>query len=235
MLSDNIFYVVLIAIVGILALTANYVLTHKETQSVEKSKRLKWLKEQAEHTLNALAVLKEVGCREDIIEKLNQHAMTLIEEIGALAPDSDLMTEIVRNKESTDRVERRDGGLTSDRSVKRAQIYLNFAERLFVDLANKGRLTVHLAQAYQQELYWLNITIVTEAHINQAKRMVSINEPMSALSHYKHAKAILLRSTISGRQKKRYLDDIQAEIEKIQPRKDSGAGTLAESLDDYLR
>ncbi|TCK09470.1 DNA topoisomerase I [Marinobacterium mangrovicola] len=234
MLSDNLLYVVLIALVGLAALAANYVITTREAQNKFRANRLKWLKQQSEHTLNALAVLKEVGSRPDIIDKLNQHAMSLIEEINALAPDSDLMQEIVRSKESTDRIQKRPGGLESDRAVRRAQIYLNFAEKLLLEMGKKGRITPQLAQAYQQELYWLNVSMVTEAHINQAERMQKNGERHGALAHYKHAKAVLVRATVPQQQKQALQQRLQQEIDKLQPKRDYGAGALADSLDDYL-
>ncbi len=234
MLSDNLLYVVLIALVGLAALAANYFITTREANHKFRADRLKWLKQQSEHTLSALAVLKEVGCRADIIDKLNQHAMSLIEEINALAPDSDLMTEIARSKESTDRVQKRQGGLESDRAVRRAQIYLNFAEKLLLEMGKKGRLTPQLAQAYQQELYWLNVSMVTEAHINQAERMQKNGERHGALAHYKHAKAVLVRATVPQQQKQALQLRLQQEIDKLQPKRDYGAGALADSLDDYL-
>lgn len=234
MLSDNLMYVVLIALVGLAALAANYVITTREAQNKFRNERLKWLKQQSEHTLNALAILKEVGCREDIVDKLNQHAMSLIEEISALAPDSDLMAEIARSKESTDRVKRRPGGLESDRAVRRAQIYLNFAEKLLIEMGRKGRLTPQLAKTYQQELYWLNVSMVTEAHITQAERMIAGGEKHGALAHYKHAKAVLVRATVSQQQKQPMMQKLQNEIDKLQPKRDYGGGALADSIDSYL-
>lgn len=235
MLSDNLLYVVLIGLVGIAALAANYVITTREAQNKFRVDRLKWLKEQSEHTLNALGILKEIGCRADIIDKLNQHAMSLIEEISALAPNSDLMEEIARNKESTDRIKKRQQGLESDRAVRRAQIYLNFAEKLLVEMGKKGRITPQLAQAYQQELYWLNVSMVTEAHITQAERLLQSGEKHAALAHYKHGKAVLVRATIPQQQKQPLQQRLQAEIDRLQPRRDYGAGALADSLDDYLK
>lgn len=234
MLSDNLLYVVLIALVGCAALAVNYVITYREEQNKARHERLKWLRQQAEHTLNALAVLKEVGCHADIIDKLNQHALSLIEEINALAPDSDLMSEIARSKESTDRVKQRQHGLESDRAVRRAQIYLNFAEKLLLEMGRKGHLTPQLATSYQQELYWLNVSMVTQAHITQAERLLKNGEKHAALAHYKHAKAVLVRAMVPQAKKQPVQDRLQAEIDKLQPRRDYGAGALAESIDDYL-
>jgi len=234
MLSDNLMYVVLIALVGLAALGANYVITSREAHNKFRNERLKWLKQQSEHTLNALTVLNEVGCRSDIVDKLNQHAMSLIEEISALAPDSELLTEIARNKENADRVKKRPGGLESDRAVRRAQIYLNFAEKLLIEMGRKGRLTPQLAKAYQQELYWLNVSMVTEAHITQAERLIAGGEKHGALAHFKHAKAVLVRATVPQQQKQPLLLRLQSEIDKLQPKRDYGAGALADSIDNYL-
>ena len=234
MLSDNLLYVLLIALVGCAALAVNHVITYREAQSKARNARLKWLRQQAEHTLNALAVLKEVGCRSDIIDKLNQHALALIEEINVLAPESDLMAEIARSKETTDRAKPRPGGLGSDRAVRRAQIYLNFAEKLLQEMGRKGHLTPQLARSYQQELYWLNVSMVTEAHITQAERLLKNGEKHGALAHYKHAKAVLVRATLPQEQKQPLQERLQEQIDRLQPRRDYGAGALAESIDDYL-
>lgn len=234
MLGDNLIYVFLIGLVGILALTVNYLIANRESQNEHRSERLTWLKEQAEHTLNALAVLKEVGCRKDIVEKLNQHAMTLIEEIDAIAPNSDLLADLNREKDSADRMKKREGGLDSDRAVRRAQIYLNYAERLLIELAKKGRITPQLAHIYQQELYWLNVTMVSDAHLNQATRLLGVNEKQAALSHFKHAKAILVRATVPMSQKNDKIKAIQQQIDEIRPRQDYTEGTLADSIDKFL-
>lgn len=234
MLSDNLIYVVLLALVGAAALAVNHVITHREAQNQRRNERLKWLRQQAEHTLNALAVLKEVDCHAEIIDKLNQHALSLIEEINALAPESDLMAEIARTKESTDRVQPRKEGLASDRAVRRAQIYLNFAEKLLLEMGRKGRITPQLASSYQQELYWLNVSLVTEAHITQAERLLKAGEKNGALAHFKHAKAVLVRATVPQQKKQALQERLQAEIDKLQPRRDYGPGALADSLDEYL-
>ncbi len=235
MLSDNLVYVLLIALVGTAALAANYLITSREAQSKARAERLKWLKAQSEHTLNALAVLKELGCRADIVDKLNQHALSLIEEISALAPNSELMTQVARSKETTDRTTERASGLESDRAVRRAQIYLNFAEKLLIEMGRKGRLTPQLARAYQQELYWLNVTMVTQAHVTQAAQLLKAGDKHGALAHYKHAKAIAVRATVPIQQKRPLLEQLQAEINQLQPKRDYGSGTLADSLDDYLK
>ncbi|MBR9828572.1 MAG: DNA topoisomerase I [Oceanospirillales bacterium] len=234
MLGDNLYLVIMIAGVGILALVVNYVVTSREQESEARKERLSWLKTQAEHTLNALSVLKESGCRQDIIDKLNQHAMALIEEISLLAPDSELMTQISELKETSDRTKVDKSRFNSDRAVKRAQIYINFAEKLIVQMAKAGKMTGQLARTYQQELYWLNVSLVADAHQHQANRLSEMGDKHTALTHLKHAKAVLVRATAPQRQKQPKLDEIQASIERIQPKRNFGSGALAESLDDYL-
>lgn len=234
MLGDNLYLVILIAGVGVLALLVNYVITAREQQSVARRERLSWLKTQAEHTLNALTVLKECGCRQDIVDKLNQHAMALIEEISLLAPDSELMTQISNLKESSDRTRLDKSRYSSDRAIKRAQIYINFAEKLLIQMAKAGKMTGQLARTYQEELYWLNVSLVADAHHQQATRLLEMGDKNTALTHLKHAKAVLVRATAPQRQKQPKIDELQASIDRIQPKRNWGAGALAESLDDYL-
>lgn len=234
MLGDNLYLVILIATVGILALVVNYIITTRERDSEARRERLDWLKTQAEHTLHALAILKEGGCRQDIIDKLNQHAMALIEEINLLAPDSELMGQISALKETSDRSRQDRSRFNSDRAVKRAQIYINFAEKLIVQMAKAGKMTGQLARTYQQELYWLNVSLVADAHQHQAQRLLEAGDQHTALSHLRHAKAVLVRATVPQRQKQPKLDELQAAIDRIQPKRNWGAGALAESLDDYL-
>ena len=45
---------------------------------------------------------------------------------------------------------------------------------LYEVITRKGRLTPQLARAYQQELYWLNVTMVTQAHVTQAAQLLRI-------------------------------------------------------------
>lgn len=234
MLGDNLYLVILIAGVGILALAINHVLTSREQQAEARRERLSWLQTQAEHTLHALAILREAGCRQDIIDKLNQHAMALIEEISLLAPDSELMNEISQLKERSDRSRPDKSGFNSDRAIKRAQIYINFAEKLILQMAKGGKMTAQLARTYQAELYWLNVSLVADAHRQQATRLLESGDKLAALSHLKHAKAVLVRATVPQPQKQPHLDSLQAEIDSIQPRRNWDSSALAESLDDYL-
>lgn len=235
MLRDNLVFIILIAVVGVAALLINYFINLRENQQESRSSRLRWLKEQAEHTLNALAILKEADCREDITDKLNQHALALIEEIGVLAPDSELMTDVSRMKETSDRARPTQGAFDSDRAVKRAQIYITFAEKLLIDMANRGKMTPQLAINYQQDLYWLNLSLVADAHLAHSAKLEQGGDKIGALSHLKHAKAILVRAKVTQRQKQPKLDQVQAIIDRIQPPKDFGPGKLAAALDDYLK
>lgn len=235
MLSDNLIYVFLIAALGLAALSVNFVITSREKYKETRNSRLKWLKEQSEHTLNALAVLKEINCRGDITDKLNQHALSLIEEIGVLAPDSELMTDVSKIKDSTDRTRPKQEPFNNDRAVRKAQIYINFAEKLIIDMANKGKMTPQLAHTYQQELYWLNISMVADAHITQGRTLMQQGDNLGALSHYKHAKAILVRAAVPQRQKQDRLQPVQQLIDKLQPKRDFGPGALADSIDAYLK
>lgn len=234
MLGDNLYLVLMIAGVGILALVVNHVVITREQESSARRERLDWLQTQAEHTLNSLSVLKESSCRQDIVDKLNQHAMALIEEISLLAPDSELMTRISDLKETSDRSRPDKARFNSDRAVKRAQIYINFAEKLIIQLAKAGKMTGQLARTYQQELYWLNVSLVADAHHHQASRLLEMGDKHTALTHLKHAKAVLVRATAPQRQKQAKLNEIQTTIDNLQPKRNFGAGALAESLDDYL-
>ncbi|RAU17736.1 DNA topoisomerase I [Nitrincola tibetensis] len=231
--SDNLIFLFLIAVLGLLALILNYVITTREEEKAAKSARMKWLKDQSEHTLNALSVLKEINCRSDIIDKLNQHALSLIEEIGILAPDSDLMTDISKIKDSTDRARPKPEAFTNDRAVRKAQIYIRFAEKLFREMVSKGKITASLAKSYQLELYWLNITLVADAHYTHAIDQIQKNDKLTALAHLKHAKAMLVRATVPKRQKQDRLDKVQAQLDLLQPRKDFGRGALADSMETY--
>lgn len=234
MLSDNLLYVFLIAALGLAAISVNYIITSRERDKEYRNTRLKWLKEQSEHTLNALSVLKEINCRGDIIDKLNQHALSLIEEIGILAPDSELMTEVSKIKDSADRTRPKQEPFNNDRAVRKAQIYINFAEKLIIDMANKGKMTPQLAHTYQQELYWLNISMLADAHITQGRSLMQQGDKIAALTHFKHAKAILVRAAVPQQQKRDRLIPLQGFIDQLQPKKDTGPGALAETLDAYL-
>lgn len=231
MLSNNWVFVFLLAFVATTALLVSHIITSREQYNQSLDVRLKWLKEQAQHTLNALATLKELNCRGDIIDKINQHALALIEEIAVLAPESDLMTEISRVKDTTDRTRAKPDAFTNDRSIRKAQIYIKFAEKLIMDMAEKRTMTLQLAQTYQNELYWLNICMVADAQLHQGKELMHQGEKISALTYFKHAKAMLVRAGVSAQLKQLRLQQVQNLIDQLQPKKMHGPGVLNSSMD----
>lgn len=234
MFEDNILYVVLIAVVGLVALTVNFVITTREQQEEAKDKRLTWLKGQAEHILQALAVLREADCKQEIIQKINEHATSLLEEVAMLAPDSELFNSLSQQKDTADKAFPSPEVFDSDRSLKRAQIYINFAEKLVLQLARGGKITLTLARSYQQELYWLRITVVADAHISQGEKFLNAEDLMTAVSHFRHAKALLVRANIPQHNKKTRLEKVEEKIEQIQPKRPRSQGTLSDSLDRLL-
>jgi hypothetical protein len=57
---------------------------------------------------------------------------------------------------------------------------------------------------------------------------------MTAVSHYRHAKALLVRANIPMQNKKPRLEKVEQLIESIQPKRARSQGTLADSLDRFL-
>ena len=235
MLQDNLIYIVIIALIGAIALGISHFISQREHNTTVKNDRLNWLRKQSFYTLDAIATLKAAGCKPEILEKLNQHAMLQIEEISMLAPDSDLMTQVNNQKETADRTAPGQGVFNSDKDLKRFQIYINFTEKLFRHMLKKGKLAPLLAENYGQELYWLNISIVADAHIHQAEQLLSQDEKLLALLHLKHAKAVIVRAMVPQSKKQPKLDLIQPKIIAIQPRKVNQGGALEESLDNFLK
>lgn len=233
MLQDNLIYIVIIALIGSISLGINYYISQREFNTIRRNDRLTWLRKQTFHTLDAIATLKAAGCKPEILERLNQHAMLQIEEISLLAPDSDLMTQVNNQKETADRTAPGQGDFNSDKQLKRFQIYIKFTEKLLGQMLKKGKLSPLLAENYGQELYWLNISIVTDAHIYQAQRLLKQNEKLLALSHLKHAKAVIVRAMVPQQKKQPKLDLIQPQINAIQPRKVTSGGALEDSLDNF--
>ncbi|WP_028470946.1 hypothetical protein [Neptunomonas japonica] len=235
MLQDNLIYIVIIAVIGAIALTINYFISQREYNTSAKHERLDWLRKQTFNTLDAIATLKAAGCKPEILEKLNNHAMVQIEEISQLAPDSDLMTQVNNQKETADRTAPGQGVFHSDKDLKRFQIYINFTEKLLNQMLKKGKLSPLLAENYGQELYWLNISIVADAHIHQAQQFIGQDEKPLALSHLKHAKAVIVRAMVPQQKKQPKLDLIQPQIIAIQPRKTKHSGALEDSIDNFLK
>lgn len=219
MLIDNIVYIIAIVIIGVFAIALNYYITNREVESSNKSERLTWLSEQTTRTLEAMRALKEAGCRPEIIERLNQHVTLQIEEISTLAPDSELMNEVNQKKEQTDNAMSSTSHLSNDRELKRIQIYITYTEKLVRQMVKANIINTKLGKSYMSELYWLNIRNVVDAHRTQADRVLVNNDKLAALSHLKHAKAILVRAQVSQSLKIDRLDDIQAKIDLHQPEK----------------
>lgn len=220
--------------VGLIAITVNFVITTREQQEDAKEKRLTWLQGQAEHIFQALAVLREADCKQEIIHKINEHATSILEEVAMIAPDSELFQTISQQKDAADQAHPSPHVFDSDRALKRAQIYINYAEKLVLQLAQGRKITLTLARSYQQELYWLRTTVVADAHIAQGVKFLNADDQMTALSHYRHAKALLVRATIPNHNKKSRLDVVNDAINKIKPKRSKSQGTLAESMDRLL-
>jgi len=219
MLVENIAYIIAIICVGVLAISLNYYITNREQDTSNRQERLTWLNEQATRTLEAMRALKEAGCKPEIIEKLNQHVTLQIEEISTLAPDSDIMTQINQKKETTDSTFASTLHLGNDRELKRIQIYISYTERLVKQMAKNRSISTKLGKSYMSELYWLNIRNVVDAHRTQAERVLENNDNLTALSHLKHAKAIIFRAQVAHSLKADRLADIQAKIKLIEPEK----------------
>lgn len=234
MLNDNLLYIILIAVVALFAITVNYVISTREQQEDAKEKRLTWLKGQAEHILQAIAVLREADCKPEIVHKINEHATSLLEEVAMLAPESELFNTLSQQKDVADKAYASADAFDNDRALKRAQIYINFSEKLVLQLARGRKITTTLARSYQQELFWLRIRVVADAHVSQGDSFKSADDDMTALSHYRHSKALLLRANIPNHMKKARLDKVQALIDQIQPKRTKSKGTLADSMDRLL-
>jgi len=219
MLVENIGYIIAIICVGVLAISLNYYITNREQDTSNRQERLTWLNEQATRTLEAMRALKEAGCKPEIIEKLNQHVTLQIEEISTLAPDSDIMNQINQKKEKTDSTFASTTHLGNDRELKRIQIYITYTERLVKQMAKNRSISNKLGKSYMSELYWLNIRNVVDAHRTQAERVLENNDNLTALSHLKHAKAIIFRAQVPNSLKEERLLDIQAKIKLIEPEK----------------
>ncbi len=219
MLVENITYIIIIICVGVLAISLNYFITNRELDKSNKEERLTWLNEQATRTIEAMKSLKEAECKPEIIEMLNQHVSLQIEEISTLAPDSDIMNNINQKKELTDNTQASKNHLSNDRELKRIQIYITYTDRLIRQMVKNRSINIKLGKSYINELYWLNIRNVVDAHRTQAQRVMDNNDNLTALSHLKHAKAIIFRAQVTHSMKKERLDDIQRLIFEIEPQK----------------
>ncbi|MGB0467441.1 MAG: DNA topoisomerase I [Pontibacterium sp.] len=234
MLQDNLLFVILIAIVGIVAMVVNNYISTKEQHAQAKEQRLIWLKQQCESVFLALRILREIDCNAEIIEKINVHVMAMYDEIALLAPESDLLVHITQLKEDADQALPAGHLLDSDRAVKRVQIYIGFAEKLILQMAHAGRISPALAKNYRLNLYLLKVSIVADAHLQQGHQYLADGDKNTALSHFKHAKAILLKANISHQEKMNRLEKVNHEIYNIQPKRNKSQGTLADSIDRLM-
>lgn len=234
MSEENLIYLLIIALIGSIAVSVSYFITRRETNARNVSNRLQWLGKQTLHCLEAISMLKAAGCMPELLDRLNHHALRYIEEISTLAPDSDLMTQVNAQKETADRMTQGQRGFTSDRDLKRFQIYVNYTENLLKDMVEKNELPYALGSSYAKELYWLNIRVVANAHVSQANQLLTENDKLTALSHYKHAKAVLVRAMVPPKQKQPLIDEIQPRILELEPKKIYRGGALEDSLDNYL-
>jgi acyl-CoA synthetase (AMP-forming)/AMP-acid ligase II len=219
MLIENIAYIIGIICLGVLAISLNYYITNRELDATNREERLTWLNEQATRTLEAMKALKEAGCKPEIIEKLNQHVTLQIEEISTLAPDSDNMTQINKKKQVTDGTTASINHLNNDRELKRIQIYITYTEKLIRQMVKQQGINTKLGKSYLSELYWLNIRNVVDAHLSQAERVTENKDNLTALSHLKHAKAIIFRAQVAPSLKQERLDEIQLKINSLEPKK----------------
>lgn len=235
MLQDNLGYIILIAVVGLAALIASYAISAREQQTRARSDRLVWLQQQVEHTTTALSVLRAAGGTPEIIEQIDAHLVRLIEEIGVLAPGSERLAAANAQKAEADRATPSSVPMNSDRAIKRASIYINFARQLLDSMAKAGTLSDSLAHAYGQDLHWLNVSIIASAHLAQGQKSLSADDRPAALAHLKHAKAVLTRAMVPQRIKQSRLQQIQSLLDTLEPRPTRTGGALADNLDEYFR
>jgi len=232
MQQESVIYICIIAAVGLAALGLNHFISRREHAAEVKLRRLKELRTQTFYILDTITSLKAAGCKNDILDRLNQHAMVLIEEISLLAPDSDLMTQVNSQKETADRAMPNHANFTSDKELKKFQIYVNYTEKLLKKMLNQGKISPIQARNYGQELYWLNISVVSDAHIAQAKMILESGDKLIALSHLKHAKAVIVRSMVAQHLKQPKLNEIQPLIKELEPKRSSYGGTLEDSISE---
>ena len=76
--------------------------------------------------------------------------------------------------------------------------------------------------------------MVADAHLVQGNKFKANSDLMTAVSHYRHAKALLVKANIPMQKKKTLLEQVDVLIEEIQPKKPRSHGSLAESLDRLL-
>ena len=235
MLQDNLIFLFSLIAVGFIALLVNYFISTREQQQEYRGKRLKELRKQSDDALTTLAVLREANCRHEITDALSSYIIGMIEEIALLAPGSDLLQEISAQKEGADRTSPVPGSFSNDRALKRAQIHIQHAEKLCIEMAKKGKLNIARAKQFQQDLYWLHVCVFADAHIEQGDYYLDRDDKLVAMSHYKHAKAIIARTSVPQKQKQDYVDKIRELLNKARPSSAMAAGNLAASLEELKK
>ncbi|UTW13297.1 DNA topoisomerase I [Marinobacterium rhizophilum] len=235
MLHDNLLILIIIAVVGLLALIGSHIISQREQQARKQAARVKWLGQQAEHGINALGILRACGCKPEIIERIETQVAARLGEMAALTPDNPLLTTLNGQKQNADRATSAAAALNSDRAIKRASIYINYARELLADMAQTNSLSPALAKSYAQELHWLNVSIIATAHLSQGQKSIGLQDKPAALSHLKHAKAVLTRAMVPQQFKQERLAQIQTLLDSLEPRPQRPDGTLADNLDAYFK
>lgn len=231
MLQDNLIFLFSLIAVGFVALLVNNFFSTREQQQEYRNKRLKELNKKSAETLESLAVLKEANCRAEITDAIGGYVVSMIEEIATLAPDSELLQDISAQKESTDRITAVPGGFNNDRALKKAQIHIQHAEQLCIEMAHAGKISVSRARQFQHDLYWLHVCVFADAHITQGDFYLARNDKLIAKSHYKHAKAMVARANVPQKQKQAYIDKIRDLLNQARPSSAMATGNLAASVD----
>lgn len=235
MLQDNLTFIILIAVVGLVALLTSHVISTREKDAKARAERLAWLRQQTDHGLNALMVMRAASCKAEIVDRIDAQVQTLIDEMEVLAPDSEALSAVRNLKSSADRATASSVPMNSDRAIKRASIYIRFARDLLQEMAKANQISHPLAAAYAQDLHWLNVSIVATAHLAQGQKSLSADDRPAALSHLKHAKAVLTRAMVPQQLKQERLQQIQSLLDTLEPRPKRARGTLADDLEGYFR
>ncbi len=235
MLHDNIIILITIAVVGLLALIGSHIISQREQHAREQAARAKWLGQQAEHGINALGILRACSCKPEIIERIETHVEGLISEMAALTPDNPLLSTLSSQKQNAKRSTAAAATLNSDRAIKRASIFINYARELLTEMVQNNSVSPALAKNYAQELHWLNVSMIATAHLTQGQKSLGTQDKPVALSHLKHAKAVLTRAMVPQQLKQERLTQIQSLLDSLEPRPQRSDGTLADTIDAYFK
>lgn len=208
MLQDNLIILLTVATIGFIAICINHFIASREQREEARIKRLRELRRKSELALNTITVLREASCRKEIIDKLSLFVTHMIEEISRLAPDSDLLAEISNLKDTNDNTQVAPGNFSSDKALKRAQLFISHAEQIFVEMAKMRMLTPTQVRHYQHDLYWLHVCVFADAHIQQGNDYLEQEDHLIALSHFKHAKAIITKTSVPQKKKKDRLEKL---------------------------